>query len=440
MKALNHLYIKISVCAAFFFGLTSTIQAQELTLEEVTTSALEYSRSIKNGNLRAEQAALIKREAVAKYFPEVEAMAFGVYGFENLIPPITGILPNGIDNFYGISATASQVVYAGGKVNLANDLAQLQADSRLIGAEESRDSVLLNVESKFWQLIKIQEQQEVIASSKIYLNELLKQQTDLLEAGLIAKSQLLRVKVEKSGLLLKQNDLNNKRKIALLDLALYAGINYDTTLVAIKGIHEKITPPQLKYKNPELDLQNNNKYRLLQHQLDAAELQVKNEKADLLPKFAVGFSAAKFDSFNTDLGIDVQPIAFGTLSIPISAWWSGEKRQVEERQIAVTIAENKLKDGEDQLTLGIMKSWYDLQNAYKQIQYAEDRVLYAQENLKSQKDNYDSGLNNLTDLLDARSTQEEAKAALVSAYADYEVKEAMYLYSTNQLQDTFTEN
>jgi len=220
---------------------------------------------------------------------------------------------------------------------------------------------------------------------------------------------------------------------------LYAGIDYDTTLVAVKGIKETITPPQLKYKNPELDLQNNNKYRLLQQQVEAAELQVKNEKADLLPKIAVGVSAAKFDSFNEDLGLDIQPIAFGTVSIPISAWWSGEKRQVEERQIAVTIAENKLKDGEDQLTLGIMKSWYDLQNAYKQIKYAEDRVLYAKENLKTEKDNYDSGLNNLTDLLDARSTQEEAKAALVSAYADYELKEARYLYSTSQLQNTFIE-
>ena len=80
-----------------------------------------------------------------------------------------------------------------------------------------------------------------------------------------------------------------------------------------------------------------------------------------------------------------------------------------------------------------MKSWYDLQNAYKQIEYAKDRVLYAQENLKTQKDNYDSGLKNLTDLLDARKSLEEAEATWVNARVAYEQSEAMYLYNTNQL-------
>ena len=75
-------------------------------------------------------------------------------------------------------------------VNLSNQLAQIQEEASLLSTEESTDSVVLVTETKYWQLVQLQEQQKVIASSKIYLNELLKQQQDLLDAGLIAKNQL----------------------------------------------------------------------------------------------------------------------------------------------------------------------------------------------------------------------------------------------------------
>jgi len=436
MDVINHsFYKKISIFLVFLLTLVTTnAQNKELNLENVKKSALEYSHNIKNGKLRAEKAEVARQEAFSQYFPEVEATGFALYGFDDLVPPIPEALPNGIDNIYSIGATATQAIYAGGKIRLANQLAQVQLDSREIGMEESIDSVILTAETKFWQLINIQEQQKAIQASKVYLNNLLKQQEDLLDAGLIAKNQLLQVKVEKSGLLLRENELSNQRKIALLDLALYAGISYDTSMVATKSVKTEIASPELKYENPELGLQSNNMYRLLEKQVQAAQLQVKNEKADLLPQFAVGLNASKFDSFNNDFGIDVQPIAFGTVTIPISAWWGGEKKQIRQSKIEVEIAENKLKDGKDQLTVGIMKSWYDLLNAYKQIQYAKDKVLYGTENLKTQKDNYDSGLNNLTDLLNAQQSKEEAEAELANAFANYKQKEALYRYRTNQLE------
>lgn len=442
MDVINHsLYKKVSVLLVLLLSLT-TINAQDkkLKLEDLKKSALEYSNHIKNGNLRAEKAEAARQEAYSKYFPEVEATGLALYGFNDLIPPIPQTLPNGIDNIYSIGATATQAIYAGGKIRLANQLAQVQLESRKLGTEETIDSVVLATETKFWQLINIQEQQKVVRASKTYLNNLLKQQEDLLDAGLISKNQLLQVKVEKSELLLRENELSNQRKIALLDLVLYAGISYDTTLVASKKSNIEIASPHLTYKNPELNIKNNTMYRLLEKQVEAAQLQVENKKADLLPQIGVGLNASKFDSFNNDLGIDIQPIAFGTITIPISAWWGGEKKQISQSKIEVEIAENKLKDGKDQLTVGIMKSWYDLLNAYKQIQYSKDKLLYATENLETQRDYYDSGLTNLTDLLDAQQSKEEAEASVVNAFANYEQKEAVYLYRTHQLEIPTIEN
>ena len=434
MITTNHSIYKIIGILFFLTTLTGNAQEKNIKLEDLKKSALEYSNTIKNGVLRAEKAEFARQEAYSKYFPEIEASGFALYGFNDLVPPIPQTLPNGIDNIYSLGATATQAIYAGGKIRLANKLAQIQLESRELATEEAIDSVILTTETKFWQLIALQEQQKTINASKIYLANLLKQQQDLLDAGLIAKNQLLQVKVEKSSLLLKENELSNKRKIALLDLAVYTGIAYDTSLVALNKSDLQVIAPSLKYKNPELDLLNNNRYRLLEKQVNASQLKVENKQADLLPQFAVGINASTFDSFNYDFNIGVQPIAFATLSIPISAWWGGEKKQLLQSKIDIEIAENKFNDGKDQLTLSIMKSWYDLQNAYKQIQFAEDKLIYAEENLKTQRDNYDSGLNNLTDLLDAQKTKQEADSDFISAFANYQQKEATYLYVTNQLQ------
>ena len=249
-------------CMLSFLSCGSLLAQEKLNLEEVKQAALSYSNDIKNGKIRIEQAEAAKQEAIANYFPQISATGVGLYGFKDFIPPIPEILPDGIDNFYQAGATATEVVYAGGKIRSANALANLQAETRTIQAEQTVDSVILNTEQKYWQLVQVQEQLKAIRASKIYLDELLKQQQDLLSAGLIAKNQLLRVRTNRSRVLLQKSKLGNQRKLALLDLGLYVGKIYDTTTVVADTL-KQVTPPRIKYPKPDLDFDNNNNYKLL---------------------------------------------------------------------------------------------------------------------------------------------------------------------------------
>ncbi len=424
-----------------FCFITSSAQEKQLDLEGLKKQALKYSKTIKNDSLEIVRAELVKKEAFDNYFPEVSATGFAIYGFDYLVPAIPTYLPDGIDNVYSVGVTASEAIYAGGKVKIGNKLAEIQLDAQKISHETSIDSVMLNVELKFWQLIQLQEKQKVVKAGKTYLNELLKQQEDLLNAGLISESQMLQVKVEKSGILLNELELTNLRKIALLDLSLYVGIPFDTTMVAKNQNYDDILASTFKYNTPNVDLPNNKLYQLSEKQVDAASLQIKNEKADLLPQVAVGVNASHISSFNNQFDGVTQPIAFGTVTVPIFAFWGKEKKKVKQREVELEIAQNNFDDTKDQLTKYIMKNWYDLQSAAKEIQYSQDKVAYASQNLKSQRDNYNSGLSNLSDLLSARQTKEEADADLVSAYANYKEKEARYLYSINEIEiPTVTSN
>ena len=306
---------------------TTNAQEKELKLEDLKKKALQYSRSIKNDSLLIKRAEFVKQEAFHNYFPEASASAFAVQAFDYLVPEIPTYLPDGIENLYALSAAATQAVYAGGKVRIGNELAELQLETRKIGHETAIDSVMLNTELKFWQLIQIQEQQKVLTAGKTYVNELLKQQQDLLDAGLISKSQLLQVKVEKSNILTNELELSNLKKIALLDLALYVGIPFDTTMVATSNVTKDNFSALILNKNLNIDLENNNLYQLSKKQVDAAQLQVKNEKSNLLPQVAIGVNAAKVGAFNNAFNMDIQPIAFGTVTIPISAFWGKEKNE-----------------------------------------------------------------------------------------------------------------
>ena len=118
MITTNHSIYKIIGILFFLTTLTGNAQEKNIKLEDLKKSALEYSNTIKNGVLRAEKAEFARQEAYSKYFPEIEASGFALYGFNDLVPPIPQTLPNGIDNIYSLGATATQAIYAGGKINL----------------------------------------------------------------------------------------------------------------------------------------------------------------------------------------------------------------------------------------------------------------------------------------------------------------------------------
>lgn len=432
----SYLYIGIKlrstltmVCALALFG---NAFAQEITLEESKEAALKHSNAIKNGLLTIEKSEAFKREMVANYSPNVEASALGLYAPNNLISPIEGILPNGLDNIYNASATATEVIYAGGSIRNSNALADIQLQTSQIRAEQTVDSVLLVTENKFWQLVQLQEQQKVLETNETYLDELLKQQQDLLEAGLIAKNQLLQVKVNRSELLLNKSRLENMRKLALLDFSLYVGVAYSPNM-KVAANFDQTTVPDFVYSEPDLDLSGNSNFELLEKSITASELQTKMAKADLLPSLAVGVSAVEFGAFDDVIDSQFTGFAFGSLSIPISEWWGGGKQRLKQEKIQEEIAQNNRMDGIDQLKLAITQSWYDLLNAHEQIQYALENKQLAEENLKVNRDNYDNGLSNLTDLLDAQAMAQNAQSNLIDAYTNYENKEIAFLYRTDQL-------
>lgn len=413
---------------------TCTAMAQEhtISLQQSRDAALNYSKAIQNGKLVTESAEAGLKSAKSAYLPSVSVTGGGIYSPKDIVSAIPPLLPEGINNFYFAGAMATETLYAGGKVRTSNELAALQVEVSKIRARQSVDSVLLLTEQKYWNLVNLQEQAQTLLANEKLLNEVLKQQNDLLASGLIARNDMLKVKVQRSKLLLNKSKLESGRKIALLDFSMYTGITYDSLLV-MKDTLSTTALPVLTAKAPDISLSTNKNYQLLEKGLQGEKLQTRLKRGDYLPSVAVGINAAQFGVFGNSVGSTFMPVSFGVISIPVSDWWGKGKQTMKQRKISEQIALNRLSDGEDQLKVGIMQRWYELSDARKEIVFAKENLNQAEESLKVSRDNYSSGLIGVTELMDAQAALQEAQSSHISSYANYNLKRAAYLYITGAL-------
>lgn len=406
-----------------------------ISLEQSKRATLEYSNEIKNSRLIIDSAAIAVEEARSHYLPSVSATGMGVYGFDDIIEPIPEMLPEGVDNFYSAAATASEVIYAGGQIRTVNELAELKLEVNKIRSEKSINNVILSTEQKYWQLVNLQEQGKVLAANEIFLLRTLQQQQDLLDAGLIARNDMLRVKVQLSNLLLQKSRLDNGRKVAVLDFSYYIGIDYNPDLRA-KDTLKPAVPPELLYGEPDTSLESVHNYKLLLKSMEAAELQTDLTRAQYLPKVSVGVSAVEYGVIDHSLidNTSFLPLAFGVVTIPISDWlWGAGKHKMKEREVAEEMTRNNFEDGTDQLRVGILSAWYNFSDAYKEILFAEENLEQATENLKVSQDNYNSGLTDITTLLNAQASYQSAQSELINAHSNYEISKATYLYMIGEM-------
>jgi outer membrane protein TolC len=153
------------------------------------------------------------------------------------------------------------------------------------------------------------------------------------------------------------------------------------------------------------------------------------KRGEYLPQAAIGINEMymKFDeSKGRTFGM-----VYGTVSVPISGWWSGAY-ELQERSIREEIAENNFKNNSELLLLQIEKAWQDLNDAYKQYLLSEESKAQAEENFKVNEDSYKNGLITVSDLLEAQALLQQTQDQLTEAKANYLIKKITYLQNTGR--------
>jgi len=447
----NSIFTKWFICSILVVGHLVGLQAQNrLTLEEGKAMALKSNGRAMNSGLELEAARETKKELHSNYFPKVSASAFGMKAIDPILemgleggnlpvydgnpanlanPGQYAYMPDvnlGLFNQMALGMVSlQQPLYLGGRIKTGNQLAELNVEVKERLRILSENEVLMKTEQEFWQVIVLQEKQKTLESYLSFLDKLHSQVQNAYENGIVIKNDLLKVSIKQQELEVNKIQLENGRKLALMQLCQTIGLEHTPNIVLDGGL-EDLTPPERYFVPHGGALEKRAEFQLLEKSVEAAKLQKKIQKANYMPSLGIGLSGYYMDQFENGVGGAFNGLAFASLDIPISDWWGGSHK-MNELKLRESMAKNTLEENKGILNLQMEKAWLDLNEAFDQIGLMEQMLEQTMENLRVNQNGYDNGLIQLSDLLEAQALKASTQDKLIEAKNRYRLAITNYL-------------
>jgi len=443
------------IIAFFLIGtvFSTNVQAQnrKLSLDSCKILALQNNYKIKDAASEVVQADEQKKSAFTNYFPKISASVSVVrtndYLIKGNIPQMNlpvydgnvanlgsasqfayfpGMSLNLIDYLNVANITVAQPLFTGGRIKNGNKLAKIGQEISKEKQALTTTEVLVKTEELYWSAIALNEKLKTLDSYQKLLDNLQSDVKVALKAGLIQRTDLLKVQLKLNELLVNRLKLTNGIELTKMALCQHIGIKNDSSVILENNsqIAENAT---LIFSNTNSDVQNRNEYKMLQKVVSVEELQKKMLAGELMPQLsigAMGVYADVMDNANKNI------IAFATMSIPISDWWDGVHK-LKRSNAKVESARNKLSETSELLAIQITQARNAYNEEYFQISMAKKSVEQARENLKVTDDNYKAGVSNTSDLLEAQAAFQSAEDDLIESQCNFQIKKAKYMESTN---------
>ena len=443
--------IAILVLTIGIIPIAGHAQNRTLSIDSCKIYALKNNKTIKNADLEVKSSLETKKNAFTNYFPKVSASGLAMRSADYLIkgtipsmnlPVYDGNLANlatasqyayvpetpikALNYINMASISVTQPIFAGGRIVNGNKLAKIGQNISTEKKMMSTTEVLVKTEELYWNIIALQGKLKTLNSYDKLLNQLLSDVTISLKAGLIQRSDLLKVQLKMNELAVNNLKLKNGIDLSKRALCQHIGLSYDSTLVLV----QPLTPDKLLLQSSDASsdiAKNRHEYQLLNNAVEAEKLQKKMALGEYLPQVALGGVGFVNDVMNTRSS---NALAYVSVSVPISDWWGGSHK-LKESQFKIDQAKNKLTETTELLSLQIEQAKNAYTEEYSQIGIAQKSIDQARENLKVTTDNYKAGVSNMSDLLEAQSTCQGAEDNYIEAQCNYQIKKVKYLESIN---------
>ena len=435
---MNKSHIIILLFALLITG--AKAQTPVLTLDSCFALAKANNVQMQTAQLEIEKAQQVKAQVFTKYFPQVSISSIGFFSARPFIEfgindiqdddlsaflsaLITSLndpeglnmgLPTEINLMqagHSVNATALVPVYAGGRIMNGNRLANVGVEAARLKAEISERDMLENIESSYYLVLGLKDKVHTLESA-LALTDSLERIVDVaLRAGLITKSDKLRLSLKQNELKAKQMQLGNGIVLASQLLCQQIGIEYPEAGLTLDTAGFA--------SNPTLSVVNEDfvrpEHQLLQLQVDAERLRKKLTLGEALPQvgvggtFAYGFLIRRYKA---------NAIALAQVSIPLSQWWE-TSHKLKEHDIAIREAELMQQDLTEKMGLQVKQAYNQMVEADALLQSDKSALDMAQENYRLAELNYRAGMNTITDVLEAHALLLQAKNAITDRQITY---------------------
>ena len=423
------------------FCISVNAQTSVLTLDSCFALAKANNVQLQTNQLEIEKAQQVKAQVFTKYFPQVSisylayfaARPIIEYGINDIQDDDLGAflsalittlndpeganigLPTEINLMkkgHGVNATAMVPVYAGGRIKNGNQLANLGIEAARLKAEVSERDMLENIESSYYLVAGLQDKVRTVESA-LALTDSLEHIVDVaLKAGLITKSDKLRLALKQNELKAKQMQLGNGIVLASQLLCQQIGIEYPEAgltldTASFSTMSTPVATVQENFIRPE--------HQLLQLQVDAENLRRKLTLGEALPQVGIGGSAVYG---NLVRKYKFNAIALAQVSIPLTQWWE-TSHKLKEHDIVIREAELMQKDLTEKMSLQLKQAYNQMVEADALMQSDKAALDMAKENYRLAELNYRAGMNTITDVLEAHALLLQAKNAITDRQITY---------------------
>lgn len=404
--------------------------AEEWSLEQCISYALEHNTDIATGQLEVESGKVNLNSARMSRLPELSASLGGNVYFGRSPSRDASYIDNSqISGSLGISANVP--VYQGLRIKHEIDKAKIDFEAATHNLELARKNISLNIASLFLQvmydkeLVSIAESQLELSSSQL---ELYRGQY---ESGRVSRSEVVRneslVAADRASL--TQNE--NTYILALLDLR--QAMNLPDS-IAIVPVMKDMEVPRIE-EIPALSQIYDQSVRLhpsikyAEASLESSLLALKSAKSSYQPTvyFSAGYGNSVYSnltdkSMNTSFWNQLQGNGneyIGlSISIPIFSR-NTVRNNVKLSKLNVTRQELVLSESQKALKKEIEQAYYGAIAAYSTLNSSQKALEAALLAFENEKASLESGKSDMYDYANAKAEVEKAQATLAHSKYDF---------------------
>ncbi|SEL73354.1 Outer membrane protein TolC [Maribacter orientalis] len=453
----RNLLINIGVSVAFVLVAQYEVIGQQLDpeLAQLIAKGLDKSHGIKINGFEAEQAKVDQRLAKSTFLPKVTIN--GSYTRLNdditfdsdtrnllvatqrlLIKEATGIpfnaeFPNDVPlteitnlqdkNILRSSVDLDWVLFSGFEASNAFKASRhKEASFNYLGMAE-KDKLALKIIETYDKLALVYASEEVLNTSKNYLNEQEYYVKKSIQNGLA--TPIGRKKIELAQQQLKTKQLEyNQNKILLIEV-LHQLTNENRERL-------RLIEPQLRpFVNDSLStIQKRNEVKALEEAEKATLYKAKMEKNSFVPKLAL---KGHYEFIEDDLSL-LDPIWFVGMGLKWNifdgnqSYLNSKKSVIEGRKYR-----EQIEDAQEMISLGITKAELGYNSSLQKINMVQKEIELAKDTYKMVNKQYKNDLASITDMLEALNDLEKSNFKLQESFFDQRRAFIELLYAKGSL-------
>jgi outer membrane protein len=334
--------------------------------------------------------------------------------------------------------SVQQPLFTGFRLQAGREAALFQQRSAGEDKDQDRADFMLSVKSAYWGLVRARRVTAVVDENLAQIDSHLKDVRALFAQGLVTKSEVLRVEVQRANAEVMRLEAESSIDVALTRLVSLIGLPRGTDI-------EPTTPPESVASAAfsatetasgaaedelviiESALASRPDLKSADFRIGAAEAGVKAARAGWYPQ--VYFSGNYSYLRPNPRLMPAQGKFYGSwdlsVSLSLDVWnWRRTKHQSDQAEARLAQARDARKLLEDQAVLEITQGRLGVVKAGKRVRVSAGAVGLAEENLRTTRDRFRQGMALNSDVLDAEVALLQARLNRTRAAIDFALAEA----------------